>query len=263
MGRMTLMDLIKLDADAGKDDRPVSEIFMEDLEKIVDKLNPFRRPSKNIKPSSLNCKRKMYFDMTEAPIDPDAYLSDYNGTRILETGTASHESLQYYISKMNQLDNGWEWVDVEEYIKEKKLDYLEVKSKKEYETHLFDTRYGISFLCDGLLKYKGKYYILEIKTEVDFKSKNRNSEDEYHKKQSLCYSLCLQIYDIIWLYEERNFCSPKTFDSFNSEHEVKDLEENTIQYVIKCVAEGTVPEKTELIKTCNYCPYRKECVKWR
>ena len=193
-GMKTLMSLINSKLET----LPVEESFLNDLKSTVAKLNPTRPSSKHYRPSALNCMRLMYFDKIQAP--KDVSVCDYGSARIPETGTSSHEAIQRYVSSMKDCGFDCEWVDVEEYIKSQKLDYLVVRSKKEFETHLFDTRYGISFLCDGIIKYKGKYYILEIKTETDFKGANRDSADENHRKQSVCYSLCLGIRDILWLY---------------------------------------------------------------
>lgn len=61
------------------------------------------------------------------------------------------------------------WVKPSDWIKQNKLDYLEVKDEGEFETLLYDTRYNIRFKCDGIIRYKGTYYILEIKTETERK----------------------------------------------------------------------------------------------
>lgn len=252
----TLMSLIG----AKVDTLSVEESFLMDLKATVSKLNPTRPSSPYYKPSSLNCMRLMYFDKIQAPKDNS--VCDYSDARIPETGTASHESIQYYVSEMKNCGYDCEWVDIESYIKENNLSYLEVKSKKKFETKLFDTRYGISFLCDGVIKYKGKYYILEIKTETDFKGSNRDSADENHRRQSVCYSLCLGIKDIIWLYEERNYCTPKTFHTTVSNEEISELL-LVFETVENAVKEMIPPRKPESKKFCQYCAYTGECKKWK
>lgn len=255
-GMKTLMSLINTKVE----ELSVEQSFLNDLKSTVAKLNPTKPSSKNYRPSALNCLRLMYFDKIQAPKDVE--VCDYSSARIPETGTASHEAIQGYVSKMQECGFDCEWIDVEKYITEQKLDYLQVKSKKEFETHLFDTRYGISFLCDGIIKYKGKYYILEIKTETDFKGANREEADPSHRKQSICYALCLGIRDILWLYEERNFCIPKTFHTTVSDEEISDLL-LIFETVENAVKELVPPPKPESKKYCQYCSYCTECKKWK
>lgn len=255
-GMKTLMSLINSKVES----LPVEESFLNDLKTTVAKMNPQTPSSPYFKPSSLNCMRLMYFDKIQAK--KDSYVCDYSDARIPETGTASHEAIQYYVSNMKNCGLDCEWVDIEEYIKTNGLDYLVVKSKKEYETKLFDTRYNISFLCDGVIKYKGKYYILEIKTETDFKGANRDSADANHRRQSVCYSLCLGIKDIMWLYEERNFCTPKTFHTVVTDEEISEIL-LVFETVENAVKEMIPPSKPESKRSCQYCAYTGECKKWK
>lgn len=255
-GMKTLMSLINNKVAS----LPVEESFLMDLKTTVAKMNPQRPSSTHYKPSSLNCMRLMYFDKIQAT--KDTGVCEYSEARIPETGTASHEAIQYYVSKMQNCGIDCVWIDVEEYIKGNNLDYLEIKSKKQFETKLYDTRYDISFMCDGIIKYKSKYYILEIKTETDFKGSNRDSADENHRKQSVCYSLCLGINDILWLYEERNFCTPKTFHTVVTEQEKADLL-LIFETVENAVKEMIPPEKPQVKKCCQYCAYTGECKKWK
>ena len=114
----TLMSLIN----ANVETIPVEESFLLDLKSTVAKLNPVRPSSTNYRPSALNCMRLMYFDKIQAP--KDNVICDYSSARIPETGTSSHEAIQNYVSKMQECGFDCIWVDVEEYIKEKNLDYL-------------------------------------------------------------------------------------------------------------------------------------------
>lgn len=256
MGNKLLMDLIRNKVD----NLPIEQCFLTDLKATVSACNPPSKRSAYFKPSSLQCMRIMYFDRIQAPID--AAMTEYSGARICETGSNSHECIQRYVSKMRELGKDWEFVDVETYIKEKQLDYLTVKSKKLFETHLIDTRYGISFLCDGILKHAGHYYIFEIKTETDDKGLGRDEADPYHKFQSVSYSLSLGINDIIWLYEERNFCCPKAFHTIVTDEDRLNLIQR-FETVEQAVKDLIPPEKCTSRKTCTYCPYKTECRKYR
>ena len=252
----TLINLIKTKIDV----LPPEESFLVDLKATVSASNPPGKRSSHFKPSSMQCKRIMYFDRIQAPIDIG--YAEYSGVRICETGSNSHENIQRYVSLMTKFGKPCEFIDVETYVKEHNLEYLKIRNKKQYETHLLDTRYDISFLCDGIIRYKNNYYILEIKTETDDKGFNRIGAAEEHRFQSVSYSLSLKINDIMWLYEERNFCSPKTFHTTVTDEERLALIQR-IEEVEQCVKDITPPEKCGNRKVCQYCCYKTICKQHR
>lgn len=250
--RKVLINLIQTQLDT----QPPEEAFLTDLKAVVIAENSEIRRSPYYKPSSLGCQRVMYFDRLQAKVDTQ--VSDYSGVRICQTGSDSHERIQYFVSKMKEYGKDCEYIDVETYVKEHNLDYIVVKGKKGFETKLFDTRYNISFLCDGIIRYKGVYYILEIKTETDSKGMNRTEAAPEHKYQSVSYSLSLGINRIMWLYEERNFCVPKTFVTKITDKDKQDLIYR-FEFVDQCVRDLTPPPKCDNRKTCTYCCYKTAC----
>lgn len=257
--KKTLMSLIK----SKKEELPIEQSFLNDLKQTIVRLNPPRKPSKTYKPSSMNCARNMYFQIIGA--DVDTVVADPSGVRVCENGSSSHEQIQQYVAKMQECGIDCEWVDVEKYLEHqhsqgKLLDTI-VKSKKQWETHCYNTKYNLSFLCDGVIKYKGNYFILEIKTEIDNKGLYRTEADEKHRRQSICYSLCLGIDDIMWYYEERNYCTGKTFLTHNNEQDKCEIIE-LIEGVNQSVIDQIPPAKTEQKRVCAYCPYKTECKKW-
>lgn len=254
--KRTLMSLI----DAEVATLPPQEAFLKDLKMTVSKLNPNRAGSNYYKPSSMNCLRQMYFTRIQAPLDNK--INDYNGVRICETGTDSHARIQSYVEAMRENGFDCDYVDVGEYVKSHHLDYLNVVSKMGHETKLLDTRYNISFLCDGIIKYKGYFYILEIKTEIDDQGLYRKAINPKHEKQITCYSLCLGIDKVIMLYEERNFCTPKTFLVEVTPQQRADLA-MYIEDVEQHVKDMTPPNKPQTTSNCAYCNYRTECTKWK
>lgn len=253
--RKTLMSLI----DNKVASLPPEEAFLIDLKTTVARCNPDRPSSPYYKPSSLGCMRIMYFDAIQAPHDPS--VPDYNGVRICETGSASHESIQGYVSRMREAGIDCDYVDVGDYVRDHHLDYLIIKNKRGFETKLFDTRYNLSFLCDGIIKYKGKYFILEIKTETDSKGFNRKEADPVHINQVTAYSLSLQLNDVMWIYEERNFCEPKVYHSVITD-DMRTALIMRIETVDQAVKDMIPPEKPTSGKWCNYCAYKSLCRKY-
>lgn len=257
--RKTLMSLIK----SKKEELPIEQSFLNDFKQTIMKLNPPRKPSKTFKPSSMNCARNMYFQILGAEVDTT--ITDPTSVRICETGSDSHERIQAYVSKMQECGFDCEWVDVEKYLEvqhsQGKLLSTRVMSKKQFETHCYNSDYNMSFLCDGVIRYREHYYILEIKTEVDNKGLYRTEADPNHRRQSICYSLCLGIDDIMWYYEERNFCTGKPFLTHNTDADKYEIIE-LIDTVNQAISDQLPPPKTDNKRVCAYCPYKTECKKW-
>ena len=251
----TLMSLINNTVETAPDEKS----FLVDLQATVAKMNPIRPASASFKPSSMNCLRLCYFDLIQAP--KDTQIVEYSGVRIPETGSASHESIQYYVSHMKECGKDCEWIKPADWVKQNKLDYLEIKEEGEFETLLYDTRYNIRFKCDGIIKYRNTTYILEIKTETEFKHNNRTEPDIHHRNQSICYSLSLGINKIMWLYESRDFCSPLTFITKVTEEQKGNmiLKFETVNQAVK---DMIPPERVDDKKVCQYCPYISQCKKY-
>ena len=216
------------------------------------------KPSRTYKPSSMNCIRQMYYQIVGADLDKQLQKnSDFYG--ICDSGTDRHLRIQEAVSCMHKYNIDCEYVDVAQYIEEKGID-LEVTSKKQFETKLFDKDRNIVFLCDGIIKYKGEYYILEIKTESSFKWNSRTSADASHKFQAITYSLELGIDKVIFIYENRDLCSKKSY-LISITQEDRDM---VVERINKCnsyVELKTAPPKDESVpkKICQYCDYKTVC----
>lgn len=235
--------------------------FLEDFKYCVEKLNkPTHNPSPYYKPSSLHCIRNMYYQRTDTPIDNASISSDAVG--IGESGTDRHERIQYYVSKMQECGIDCEWIDVETYIKEHNLTDLEIVSKGNFETKLFNNKYQFRFMCDGLIKYKGEYYILEIKTESSFKWLSRQGVDVKHHDQAIAYSLNFGIDKVLFIYENRDVCSKKPY-MFTVTEEQRQSLINKLTTCESYVEKHIVPDKpTDIRKTvCQYCDYKSSCRK--
>lgn len=215
------------------------------------------KPSNRYKPSSMHCMRNMYFQATEQDLDKSDKTSDTYG--ILESGTDRHERIQFVVSKMQDFGVDCEFVDVAQYVTDNNLP-LEVVEKKGFETKLYDAKRNIIFLCDGVVKYKGVYYILEIKTESQYKWNGRRSVDNFHKYQAWTYSLELGIEDVIFIYENRDVCSKKPFMLHVTDGDRKFIEDR-VSMCTQYVNDKKVPPKEENVtgKVCNYCDYKTIC----
>lgn len=241
---------------------PIEQRFLQDLKASIEQTDAknARTPSQTYKPSSLHCVRNMYFQVTGAPVDEER--TGYCLIGIGESGTDRHERLQNAVNTMK--DNGidCEYIDVAEYVQEHNLDYLEIKGKSGVETKLYHKDLNISFLCDGIIKYLGEYYIIEFKTETIYKWQSRQGVDENHYDQGTCYSMCLGIDKVLFIYENRDNCDKKAY-MFEPTDEMKHGIVSKIELSDKHVATKTPPAKPLDVskKACMYCAYKAECRK--
>lgn len=250
--------------DAAVEELPIEKQFLNDLKasiELQDEKNS-RKPSKSYKPSSLHCIRNMYFQITGAEVEGDRANSELVG--ICESGSDRHERIQRAVIHMK--DNGMdcEYINVGDYIDSRqeagKLLNLKVVSQMGNETKIYNEELNMSFLCDGIIRYKGEYYILEIKTEVSNKFWDRKGVNPDHILQGTAYSLNLGIDKVLFLYECRDNCSKKAFMLKVTDKMKHDL----VGKITECdgyVARLIPPPKPEGLskKTCSYCGYSELC----
>ena len=239
----------------------VESNFLRDLKYSIEKDDQVnkRKGSNFYKPSSMNCIRSMYYTRIEA--EQDEEQMPYTLIGICNSGTDTHERLQTAVSKMKDYDIDCEYIDVGKYVnRRKKLkENIEVVSKSGMETKLFHKKLKMSFLCDGIIKYKGKYYILEIKTEISNKWYTRKGVDPKHYNQATAYSLSLGIPDVIFLYVNRDNLDMKTFKFTPTDDMKMELESK----IITCedyVEKNITPERPEGV-SCAYCRFVTQCRK--
>lgn len=254
-----LLNVLNL-VDAAKEELPVEQQFLNDLKasiEIQDSKNA-RKPSPSYKPSSLHCIRNMYFQITGATSGDNRATSELVG--ICESGTDRHDRIQKAVMAMKDSGIDCEYVNVAEYVKDKNLEDLKIVSQQGNETKLYNTALNISFLCDGIIRYKGVYYILEIKTETSSKFWDRNDVNPDHVLQGTAYSVNLGIDNVLFLYECRDNCSKKAFML----HITDKMKQDLVGKITECdgyVDRMIAPPKPEDIskKACAYCGYADLC----
>ena len=238
------------------------QAFVSDLKRSIELSDSKgrRKPSKLYKPSNMNCIRAMYY--TRVGKKPDDDGSSYTMWGICNSGTDTHERVQKAVADM--INNGFdcEYVDVAEFVKQRKLDNLKIVRKEGMETHLHHKTLNLSFLCDGIIRYNNHYYILEIKTESANKWYIREGVDPSHYNQATAYSVSFNINEVLFLYINRDIFDFKPF-IFNVTDEMK---QDFVGYIDECeqyVSKLIAPPKPEDVtrKTCEYCNYKSYCRK--
>jgi CRISPR/Cas system-associated exonuclease Cas4 (RecB family) len=241
---------------------PVERDFLNDLKRSIEMTEDKykRKPSQTYKPSGMQCIRNMYYQVSGT--EQDNGSSNYTLIGICNSGTDIHDRTQKAIMLMK--DNGidCEYIDVAEYVKSRNLDYLDIVSKTGNETKLYHKELNISFLCDGIIRYKGHYYILELKTENSYKWQIRQGVDEKHFNQGIAYSLAFGIDEVIFVYISRDILDMKAF-MFNVTDEMKKSLLDKINDCNGYVERQITPPKPENItnKICAYCSYKNTCKK--
>lgn len=259
MTRASLKSVARL-LDSATEIRPPEQMFLDDLKRsieLTDEKNQ-RKPSQTYKPSSMNCIRNMYYQVTGA--EPDKGTSSYTLVGICDSGTDIHERVQTAVSHMR--DNGidCEYIDIAKFVKQRKLSDIQIVSKSGMETKLFHKKLNMSFMCDGIIKYKNHYYILELKTENSYKWQSRKGVDPKHYNQGIAYSLAFGLNEVIFVYINRDVLDMKSFMfkvTGNMKEELIGKIENCDEYVKKL---KTPPKpKNAGGKLCQYCNYKSTC----
>lgn len=263
MSRSSLKSVMRLLDDINTE-ISVEDSFLMDLKRSIELTDEKNRrlPSQTYKPSGMNCIRSMYYQVIG--VEPTETASNYSLVGICNSGSDIHQRIQQAVIDMK--DNGidCEYINVADYVRSRNLDYLEIVKepnfeKSDYETKLYHKTLNMSFLCDGIVRYKGKYYILELKTEASFKFNGRTDVDLKHHNQGTAYSLAFGIDDVIFVYINRDLLDMRSF-MFTVTNEMRQKLVDKIQECDSYVQSNKVPPKPEMSnKVCAYCSYKGRC----
>lgn len=261
MARNSLKNVMRL-IDAANNAAPVESLFLMDLKRCIEltEMQNSRPPSKTYKPSSMKCIRNMFYQVTGA--DQDDTIPSYTLVGICNSGTDIHARVQSYMTQMKSCGIDCEYVDVGEFVKMRGLSDIEVVSKSGWETKLYHKKYNMSFLTDGIIRYQGRYYIVEIKTETSYKWGTRKGVDPVHMDQATAYSIAFGIDDVLFLYITRDTVDIKTF-MFHVDSDRKQALVGKIDTCNGYVESQMIPPMPSDVdrKTCEYCSYKGRCRK--
>lgn len=261
MARNSLKNVCRL-IEVAKETLPPEQDFLQDLKRSIEITadKDQRLPSKTYKPSSMNCIRQSYYQLVG--VQPDESGSSYSGVGICNSGTDIHIRIQTAVEQMKENGMDCEYIDVAEFVKQRQLDYLNIVSRNGMETKLYHKKLNMSFMCDGIIRYKGHYYILELKTESSFKFINRKDVDISHYHQGTAYSLAFNIPEVLFVYINRDVLDMKAFMFVPTD----EMKQELIGYIEECdgyVARHIAPPKPDGVskKSCSYCSYKTQCKK--
>ena len=245
---------------------------VKDFQEIFSKKSLVRDgeiSSKNITPSKLACEVYEAFRLQGIPMSGEE--ESFESTGYKESGNSRHQTIQKFLIDHPEV----EWVDPETYVKENKLPFRvkpsyrvqkflekypsisEAEAKEilgEYEVNLVHLSQPLSFKLDGLIKYKGEYFILEIKTV----SKKDLAEAPLvkHQWQGKAYSFLLKIPKIAWVYESReDFRIKAVFQLIRPEEQAE--VRNRLNNIIININKPELLERNT--SKCKYCRYQYHC----
>lgn len=259
MARNALKNIFRM-IEATQETMPVEKAFLADLQRSIEMsaIKESRKPSQTYKPSSMNCIRNMWYQVTGA--EPDMSDTNYSFVGICNSGSDIHERVQKAVTQMQ--DNGidCEYVDVADFVKSRGLTDIDIVDKQGMETKLFHKTLNMSFLCDGIIRYKGKYYILELKTEASFKWTERKGVDPKHYNQGIAYSVAFGLDNVIFVYISRDVLSMKSY-LFEVDDDMRMGLIGRIEECDEWVRKLQIPPKPDNLPkaTCTYCNYRSMC----
>ena len=261
MGRNSLKSVMRL-IDSANEKLSPEQSFLNDFKRSMELQNSknSRKPSQSYKPSSMNCIRNMYYQIVGA--EQDDGDTSYVLIGIVNQGSDIHERIQQSVIDMKENGMDCEYVNVERFIHQRDIKDVTVVAQVGAETKLKHDKLNMSFMCDGIIKYKNKYYILEIKTETSSKWFSRKAVDPKHYNQATAYSIALGLDNVMFLYISRD-----TFDLKSYLFHVDDrMKYDVISKIEECdgyVKNLKVPPKPDNAdnKLCQYCAYKKLCRK--
>lgn len=244
------------------------ELFVKDMIQCMeDKIRERNEkiPSTSFKPSGMHCERTMYF--VGKGYKPKAQQVHYNWNEAANTGSLRHEAIQTVLENMtNDPRYDWKYLDVGEYVENKHKQGLcldvEVGEKQGMETHLYNKRYNLSFLCDGIVQQKstGEYFLFEFKNKKSEKFKKEQwCFPMEHYDQVVVYCMCLDLEKVFLLMEDRNTLELSCPETFTVTNEMKENMKAKIDRVLDCISKEVLPTKSSNQGDCFFCPYKEYC----
>lgn len=242
----------------------VSSDFLDFYENFVDSkiAEKNSEPShKTFAPSGFRCKRKMWFRLRGT--EPDQLKQvDRVLNFTAEIGTACHKIIQSNLKEALQDD----WIPVDRYLQEHPIpyDYTLKQDDDGLETKIEILDPPIRFACDGIIRWKGKLYLLEIKTSEYSSFDELTDPKSEHIMQVKCYTTLLGLSGVLFMYQDRQYGSLKVYEMNVSDAD-KQMVTNTMKYVQDMAEANLAPEplpKGDKWCTPNQCPYYKKCAQW-
>lgn len=234
--------------------------FLKDLETTVIQENSSNYiPSIQYKPSKLVCTRQMYYYRTKTK--PEQAVRKASWIEIPQTGEDRHIRLQNYVMSMKKHGFDYEYVSVSDFLAKFPNPDLEIKPNRKVdspETKLYNRRYDMTFMADGILLHSNVYRVIEFKTEGSKKWNSRMGVDLEHYNQATCYCLSFNLDEVIFVYENRDTLEKKVY-LLKVTSEMKEKVKKKMFDCNSYVDKNILPPKEECAQ-CTFCEYKSKCI---
>lgn len=239
-----------------------SSDFLDFYENFVDKKlkEDAAKPShRTFAASSFRCDRRSWFRLRGVQPDVPKKL-DSTLQFTADIGTACHRIIQSNLRDAL----GSDWISVDDYLKTIDFPYeytiQKDESGLEYQIEI-TSPYPIRFSCDGVVRWKGKLYLLEIKTSEFSSWDDLTDPKMQHIDQIKCYASLLRLSGVLFLYQDRQYGGLKCYEETVTETDSRNVFAR-FEYVMDMVAKNLAPEplpKGDPWCTPSMCPYYKKC----
>lgn len=239
----------------------VSGKFLDSYtEFVMSKLsaNAASIPHQTFAPSSMRCDRRSWFRLRGVAPDTNR-VPDMALNFTAEIGTACHRIIQSNLIELL----GDDWIAVPKYLASIEFPYnysLEV-SGDGLETKICIQDPPINFACDGIVKYDGELYLLEIKTSEFSAWQDMMNPKSEHIDQILCYATLLQLDHILMMYQDRQYGGLKCYElrvAPSQKQGVLDKVNRVMEAVRTNIAPDGLP-KGDKWCTPQMCSYYNKC----
>lgn len=239
-----------------------SSEFLELYENAVDediRASEVRLPSKTFAPSQVRCKRVSWFRLRG--VQPEQEVVVDRATKFTaQIGTACHQAIQETLAKKL----GAAWLDPAEYLKDRNFQYEYSCAKNDLETQITITDpVPIKFAPDGVIYWKDRHWLLEIKTSEYSSFEKLTGPKPQHIDQVKCYATLLGLHNVLMIYQDRMYGGIKCYEVKITDADMQEIWD-MFKEVQDCVTSNIAPEKPLDRKYCTptYCRYYEKCKEW-
>lgn len=226
------------------------------------------KSSQTVAPSSFRCARKTWFRLRGTQPDSNRPV-DRTLSFTAMLGTACHEDLQGRLIRLSKMlesagrSDEFHWVDVEDYLAENPIPYEYQIRRNGYETQIEITSpFPVKLACDGIVKIRGVYYLLEIKSSENSSFSKLTAPKEHHIDQIHIYCALLRLHNTLVIYVDRQYGELKMYTK-----PVPQYVESQVTKKIDTIIESTrtniaPPALPKTDKFCLGCNYAQSCAQW-
>lgn len=218
-------------------------------------------PSTNIAPSGLRCARLQWFRLRG--VTPDTPKSvDFTSNFQAQIGTACHRIIQQNLKEAL----GDAWISVADYLNKFPIPYEYVLTEDEdsLETKVAIIDIPIHFACDGIVYWKGRYWLLEIKTAEWTSFDNLTDVKQVHRDQIKCYSAILNLAGVLVMYQDRLYGKIKVYEMTVTDAEKGQVIER-MKYIVQCRDTNIAPDRLPTGDpwcSSSRCQFYAKCKQW-